>query len=55
MFNDNDQGELYSYIEEFEGLKKYRRKQIVKYLDIFFDYIEDPVNTIENGVVIPHK
>jgi hypothetical protein len=45
--------ELYEHVLNFEGLKKYRRKQITKYLDIFFDFIEDPDTTITYKTILP--
>ncbi len=45
--------ELYTHVLNFEGLKKFRRKQINKYLDIFFDYIEEPDHVIVENTLLP--
>jgi hypothetical protein len=45
--------ELYAHVLAFEGLKKFRRKQINKYLDIFFKYIEKEKNIIEYKMILP--
>ena len=44
--------ELYTHVLNFEGLKKFRRKQINKYLDIFFDFIEDPDHVLEENTIL---
>lgn len=47
--------QLQEHILNFEGLKKFRRKQINKYLDIFFDFIEDPDHVLEFKTILPFK
>lgn len=46
---------LYDHVLQFEGLKKYRRKQIKRYLDIFFDFIEDADHTLAHGTILSYK
>lgn len=45
--------ELYTHVLNYEGLKKFRRKQINKYLDIFFDFIDDPDHNLTENTILP--
>ena len=47
--------EIYEHVLNFEGLKKYRRKEIKKYLGIFFNYIQKPNSPIAYKTILPFK
>jgi len=48
----NHRQEITDLVLEFEPLKKSRRKQIVKYLDGFFDYLADPEHQLEYKFIL---
>lgn len=54
LFQDKKQS-IYDHVSAFEGLKKSRRKQILKYFDEFYEFIEENGTSLRYKTVLFHK
>jgi hypothetical protein len=47
--------EMLAYVKDFPHLKRSRKREILDYLGVFFDYIRTPGSPISRGVVLPYR